>query len=523
MKNVLQASKQMPCRTALGHGFPIVLTADRTLMAAYKALFDGMMSASQTTMTPSFMMRLMLAPRVASDGLRARQAPLGLRRIEAALVRDGWTTEDVAIVRPGDIGRGIGPETRVIGMASGDPLGLGMNSNTMTGIAGGQIYTSRWFRRLAHRIGRVRSNAPDARVVMGGPGAWQLAQCDDARRELGIDHVILGYAETSVAEVFRRIAAGEAQPPVIHADRVTGDQIPCILGPTVMGSVEISRGCGLGCQFCTIGRSPMTHLPVETILSDIRTNVDAGVTSISLVTEDLFRYGAEGHEPRPGIVIDLLRQIRGVAGLGLLQTDHANITSIAQFSDEELREVHRLFVPEGYRHDYLWLNLGVETAAGKLLAANGGQPKMRPYAPEEWGHVCLEQVRRLTANGFFPLISLLMGMPGEQEADIDTTVEWVQQLLGDRVAIFPMFFAPINPDEPTFGVEGMSPAHWRLFRTCYRLNFKWMPQLCWDNQTAAGVSLWKRVLMQTLGRGQVVWWKMLFVLRAACCVRGRET
>ena len=496
------------------HGFPIVLTADRTLMAGYKPLFDGMNSASQTTTTPEFMVKLLLAPSVACDGPRVRQASLGLRRVEAALVSDGWPQEGVAIVRPDKLGSAIGADTRVIGISTGDPLGLGMNSNTMTGIAGGEIHTSRCFRRLARRIEKLRSNAPHARVVMGGPGAWQLAQHDDLRRELWIDHVVMGYAEASVADAFRRIADGEELPVIIEAERVVGDQIPRLLGPTVMGAVEVSRGCGLGCQFCTIGRSPMTHLPVETILADIRTNIDAGVTSISLVTEDLFRYGAGGHRPKPNAVIELLRQIRGTPGIRLLQTDHANITSIAQFSDEELREVHRLFVPEGHRHDYLWLNLGVETASGRLLAANGGQPKMRSHAPDEWGDLCLAQARRLTANGFFPLISLLMGMPGEQESDVDATIEWVQELLDERVAIFPMLYAPLDADEPTFGVEDMSPAHWRLFRTCYRLNFKWVPRLAWDNEAAAGVSLWRRLLIQTLGRGQIVWWKMLFVLKS---------
>ena len=501
------------------HGFPIVLTADRTLMAGYKPLFDGMNSASQTTMTPGFMVKFLLAPSVASEGLRVQQASLGLRRVEAALARDGWPRDEVAIVRPDELGGAIGASTRVIGMSTGDPLGLGMNSNTMTGIAGGEIHTSRCFRHLAQRIGKMRSGAPQARVVMGGPGAWQLAQHDEARQELGIDHVVMGYSEASVADAFRRIADGEELPAVVEAEKVVGDQIPSILGPTVMGAVEVSRGCGLGCRFCTIGRSPMTHLPVETILSDIRTNVDAGVTSISLVTEDLFRYGASGHQPRPELVVDLLRQIRSIPGIRLLQTDHANITSIAQFSDEELRALHRLFVPEGHRHDYLWLNLGVETASGRLLDANGGQPKMRPYSPDEWGDVCLAQARRLTRNGFFPLISLLMGMPGEQESDIDATIEWVHDLLDDRVAIFPMFYAPIDPDEPTFGVEDMSPAHWRLFRTCYRLNFKWVPRLAWDNEAAAGVPFWKRLLIQTLGRGQIVWWKMLFVLKSRCVMR----
>ena len=50
--------------------------------------------------------------------------------------------------------------------------------------------------------------------------------------------------------------------------------------------MEITRGCGLGCDFCTLAREPMRHLPVETILADARTNLNAGVRNIALITED---------------------------------------------------------------------------------------------------------------------------------------------------------------------------------------------------------------------------------------------
>src|SRR3972149_286621 len=141
---------------------------------------------------------------------------------------------------------GVGPETRIIGISSGDPLGLGMNSTTMSGILGGEIYTSRWFRRLAERVSRLRRRIPRARVVMGGPGAWQLAGNPAVQETLGIDHVIVGYSEGNVAELFDRISRGEDLPAVLLGQGVPSSAIPPLLGPTVMGSVGISRGCGLG-------------------------------------------------------------------------------------------------------------------------------------------------------------------------------------------------------------------------------------------------------------------------------------
>jgi radical SAM superfamily enzyme YgiQ (UPF0313 family) len=513
----------------------VVLTADRTLMARFPTLFDGMVCGSQTTTTPAPLVRCLLAPPVGRDGLRARQAPLGLRRIEAALVRDGWDAAEVAVVRPEELPQALGPRTRIVGLSSGDPLGLGMNSNTMTAIAGGRIHTSRAFQRLARRLAeKLRRLAPQARVVVGGPGAWQLAADDAARRAFGVDHVITGYCEANAADLFRRLADGDSLPPVLEGECPAADGVPPIRGASVMGSVELSRGCGLGCQFCSLARTPMVHLPADTIVADAQTNLAAGVTSVALIGEDVFRYGAcatagsssrvllphgrtsrPWHPPRvnPPALLSLLGRLRELPGLRLLQTDHANVASAAQFTDDELREVHRLFVGEG-RHDFVWLNLGIETASGELLAANGGRAKMAPWPPAEWGDACLDQLRRLVRAGFFPLVSLVFGLPGETADDLERTARWVDQLRGERLAIFPLLYAPLDGRGPALGRAEMSPAHWRLLRACYRLNFRWVPQLVWDNQAGAGVGLARRLLLQALGRGQMVWWKSLFAWRS---------
>ncbi len=495
-------------------GFPIVLTADRTLLANYDVLLDGMISASQTSVVPSVVMKCLLARRLKTDGVRASQAPLGLRRIEAALRRAGWPSDEVALVPPERLKDAVGPDTRIIGFSSGDPLGMGMNSTTMAGVAGGEIYVGRWFRRLAQQIQRLRHKAPGAKVVMGGAGAWQLAQDDAARKDLGIDHVITGYCEGNVGELLDKIMEGESLPPVLAGVNARIEEIPPLLGPTVMGGVEISRGCGLGCDFCTLAREPMRHMPADTILADATTNLAAGVKNIALITEDAFRYGANGLRPNPGRLIALLQRLRSLDGLRMIQTDHTNIISAAQLADRELREIRRLMVGDDYPDGLLWLNLGVETASGNLLVANGGRAKMGACDPKDWGEVCLEQVRRLSALGYFPLVSLVMGLPGETQEDVEQTLRWVNTLGDMRAAIFPVFHAPLAVHQARFGIRNMTPMHWRLFRACYRLNFKWVPRLSWDNQTRGGVPLGRRVLLQMLGWGQVWWWKLLFVWRS---------
>ena len=69
--------------------------------------------------------------------------------------------------------------------------------------------------------------------------------------------------------------------------------------------------------------------------------------------------------------------------------------AVARFSDDELAEAYRLFSGNGKQAKYVWLNLGVESASGELVASAGGSAKMQPYSSQDWGEVCLAQVRRL--------------------------------------------------------------------------------------------------------------------------------
>ena len=494
-------------------GFPVVLTADRSLFASFETLLDGMMSASQTSFVPAPLMHGFLARRINAKGARASQAPMGLRRIESALRRDGWSAKEVILTPPEHLRDAIGPDTRIIGLSSGDPLGIGMNSTTMAGVAGGEIYVGRWFRHLARRIQHLRRQAPRAKVIMGGAGAWQLAQDAAARATLGIDHIITGYCDGNVSAILAKLIEEEPLPPVVAGENASVEQLQPLLEPTTMGGVEISRGCGLGCNFCTLAHEPMRHLPADTILADAATNLATGVRNLALITEDAFRYGANGARPNPDRVIDLLQRLRSLHGLRMIQTDHTNIISAAQLADTDLREIRRLMVGDDHPDGMVWLNLGVETASGSLLAANGGRAKMGTCDPRQWGKLCSQQVRRLSALGYFPMVSLVMGLPGETLEDVERDLRWVEALGNLRATVFPVFHAPLQTDRRRFGIADMTDAHWRLFRACYRLNFKWMPRLFWDNQTRGGVSLRRRLMMQTLGRGQVAWWKWLFVWR----------
>jgi radical SAM superfamily enzyme YgiQ (UPF0313 family) len=494
------------------HDAIYVLTADRTLMGDYRVLFDGMVSASQTTATPAAAMRWFVSRRMPASGGAAVRAPMGLRRIEAALAAAGASPADVRIVAPEDLASAVGPRTKVVALSSGDPLGRGMNDGTMRGLSGGRTHIEVGFARLIAQLAALRAGRA-FKVLFGGPGAWQLLQQPDAARRFGIDVVFSGYGEPDAPAVFARLAAGEPVPPVVEGRAPKAEEIPPILGPTSMGVVEVGRGCGWGCAFCTMAGEPMIHLPIETILADATTNVKGGVPDVSLVSEDIFRYGAVGRRPDAAALLAMLEAVRSIDGLRLVQLSHVNVASVMAIDDATLRAA-RQTISRGVRHEHLWVNLGVESAAGELIEHSGGRAKLGGCKAADWGEFCREAVLRLIDAGFLPMVSLMLGLPGETEAHVRQTLRWVRRLADRALMVFPLFHAPLSAEERPFTLAEMTEAHWQLLRACYALNFRWGPRMYQDNLRAAGQGRPRRALLAIASAVEVLQMKARFALRS---------
>lgn len=492
----------------------IVLVADRTLSADYKALFEGIFATMQTTKVPSAAMRYFVAPAVRTDAAgRARTAPLGLRRVQSALMTQlGLSADDVVCTTPERLGDLLGPWVRIVGFSSSDPLGNGMSNTTTTQFWAGELYTRRWSRQLLGQILEAKRRW-GFKVVGGGAGAWQWECYPDATAEECLDVRFEGYFEQDGPGLFRDLLDGRAVPRHVVQSKTGSVHIAPICGPSLLGIVELSRGCGRGCRFCSMAHKKMEHLPAETILADLETNIAGGVPSVVSGSEDFFRYGATGLKPNFEALRDLLERMRQLRGLSFMQIDHANITSLAQMTDEQLAEIRRLLTWEK-NSKYLWVNMGAESANGHLVAANC-TGKVAPYRPDDWEELLYTTAARMTRNGYFSVVSLVLGMPGETPDDIQKTLKLVKFLETQDAVVFPVFYEPHTREdivaERRFSIATMRPEHLELYRTCYEINFKKVPLLFWDNQRCAGVSWLKRATMRVLGKTEVAAWRKAFV------------
>ncbi len=491
----------------------VILVADRTLSGEYKILFEGIFATMQSTHVPELFMRYFVSPKVKTDSNhRAQKAPLGLRRVESALINlTGLTPENVICTTPEDLPKLLGPHIDIVAFSSSDPLGMGMSNTTTKNFWPGQLYTKHWTSQTLKILHDAKQKY-HFKVIAGGAGAWQFKQYPDPLAHSTLDLIFDGYFENAGSQLVTDIINQKTVPNYYREPDSCVSRVQPITAPTVLGIVEISRGCGKGCKFCTMAHQKMQHLEPELICHDIETNTAADQNTIVLASEDFFRYGSPTGQPDPKPIFALLKKIQKIKNLRFLQLDHANIATVAQLKLDDLKQIRRLLT---FQHNprYLWVNMGIESANGQLVALNC-PGKTTPYPPDQWDNIVRQTAEKMNHAGFFPVFSIILGLPGETPNDLEKTSRLIDHLDRTAAVIFPIFYEPIDPQQiaagQNFTITKMTQQHLALYQKCYEINFRRVPKLFWDNQTAAGEKFLKKLFVQALGKIEVATWRSSF-------------
>src|SRR4030043_311368 len=259
------------------------------------------------------------------------------------------------------------------------------------------------------------------KIIVGGAGAWQLER-KDIMRSYGLDCVVIGESETIVTELFTKAAKGENIPTIVHCNpNIALEEIPTIKHASIYGCVEISRGCGRNCQFCTPTMQQRMTFSIDKIMKEVAVNVKEGNGRITLTTEDIFLYGAKdnGVIPNKEAVIALLKEVSSYPGVTAVPPAHmspppaVNTPSLIKEAAEILIERNW----QGYRgKPIVTVGTGVETGSVRLMRKYMAGEQL-PFWPGEWGELVPQAFGILNDNNWFPLATLILGLPEENEDD----------------------------------------------------------------------------------------------------------
>lgn len=477
-------------------GYKIVLTADRTLMSEYAGnIFFGFSASAPRGYLPDWFYYHFICPSVPvnKENGEAFYAPVGLRKIEAKLLEYGFRKDEVIIAHPDYLNKAIGADTKVVSITTFDPLGIGPVTSTFSNLLGGEkAYNAHKFCELMEKPALRQDGL---KVIVGGPGAWQLTD-EWVQKEFGIDTIVLGEAENVVGPLFREAITGNPLPRQIGRTPVKVEDIPNVIGPTICGLVEVSRGCGRGCDFCNPAIMQLKCRPIQDILVDVKVNVRHGHDSVILHSEDIFRYGATGFYPNQQSVEELFKAVLNTEGVRQVLVSHGSFASIVS-APTMLPAISELMHLD--RRNWRGYQVGLETGSPRLLK-NHMAGKCKPFKPEEWPEVVKQATGISNDAHWLPVSTLILGLPDETSDDIIKTLELVDDLKKYRIMVYPLLAVPTGRlSEKDLSVkEKLLHEHLELFLRCWEINLKLWPETFNDVSGGLRYSLIEKTMLRTL-------------------------
>ncbi len=463
-------------------GIKIVLTASATEMSEFgNSQFVAFVGGFASGPVPKWLIRKYLYPPVEQtlDG-RAKVAPYGLRKVEAILLENGFSPQDVAVVHPADLDQFIGPNTRAVGISSMDPTGMGYVSKTYSSlVGGGEPMNAIEFKALA-RHPAIRQYKP--KVIVGGFGSWQLER-KRLTRDYGIDCLIMGPGQEGIVDVFRKAVAGEPLPQRMRSPAKPDEEFPLIKHAAIHGAVEISKGCGRNCQFCTPTVLRKVDTPLEKIVKEVEiTAAERGEkgTHITLVTEDLFLYGAKDKTfvPNAEAVLELVQRVAAVPNVRAVQPSHMSLAPVV-CNPKMIQQVAEVLIEHSwYNHNgkpIVTGETGIETGSVRLMRKYMAG-KMLPYKPEQWQEIVEQAFGILNDNDWYPLATLIVGLPDETEEDVAETLSLMDDLKDYNAFYVPLFFVPLDDcllmNKRGAEYDSLTKRRWEFLSRCWEYNVR---------------------------------------------------
>ena len=168
----------------------------------------------------------------------------------------------------------------------------------------------------------------------------------------------------------------EHVPPYYEAKKPNRKKTPLIKHAASYGMVEITRGCGRGCQFCSPTNRTKHSFPIDHIMKEVETNVKEGARSIFTVTEDIFLYKSKpGFIPNREEIVKLYKSIASYPGVECILLSHASFAPVI-YDNKLLEELTPILIEKTkwnpdtskmYKKPFISVEIGIESGSVRLM------------------------------------------------------------------------------------------------------------------------------------------------------------
>jgi threonylcarbamoyladenosine tRNA methylthiotransferase MtaB len=185
--------------------------------------------------------------------------------------------------------------------------------------------------------------------------------------------------------------------------------------------LKVEDGCDLNCSFCIIPkvRGSAVSRPLESAVDEAKRLVDNGYKEIVLTGVHLGSYGKD--LAQRSMLPDLVERLLGVAGLARLRLSSLEANEISE-PLIALMAAERRFCPH--------LHLPLQSGDDEVLRA-----MRRRYNSRQYLAACERVAERVAEPSF--TADVIVGFPGETDAQFENTLEVCRRVGFSRIHIFP--------------------------------------------------------------------------------------
>jgi len=229
--------------------------------------------------------------------------------------------------------------------------------------------------------------------------------------QVEIPEVDAWFGRMELAQILKRFNAD-------YKHELVGERM--LSTPAHFAYLKISEGCNRTCSFCAIPLMRGQHISrsIEDLVKEAKYLAGIGVKEIMLIAQELTYYGLDIYKRRA--LADLLYALNEVEGIEWIRLHYAYPS---KFPMDVLEAV------QNCKHVCKYLDMPLQHASDNMLQAMNRQ--ITRAETEE-----LVTAIRSAVPGIAIRTTMLVGFPGETDADIDILCDFIRKMRFDRLGVF---------------------------------------------------------------------------------------